>query len=214
MPRRGTGKETQGAAGAGAADPLADFAASCFRESIRVKESLLDPAILAAVARAARACIEALERGGQILLFGNGGSNNDAQHIAGEIVCRMRKDRRALPAMSLGLSTSQLTAIGNDIGFADVFRREVEAFARPGDVVVGISTSGRSENVLRGIDEARRRGAFTIALSGRGGGPLAERADLAIVVPSDDTARIQESHIAIGHVIADCVERHFLKSEN
>jgi len=193
------------------AENLEAFCRESLDESIRVKEAILKGDMPARVAACALACIEALERGNKILLFGNGGSNTDAQHIAGEIVCRMRAERVALPAMSLGLSTSQMTAIGNDIGFEDLFRREVEAFARRGDVVVGISTSGESNNVLRGIEEAKKRGAFTVALTGKGGGRLAPLTDIALVVPSDDTARVQEAHIALGHVLADSIERHFLE---
>ena len=196
-----------------AMDDLRDFARESLEESLRVKKALLEGDRLDAVAEASRICIEALVRGNKILLFGNGGSNTDAQHIAGEIVCRMRAERVALPAMSLGLSTSQMTAIGNDIGFSDIFRREVEAFARKGDVVVGISTSGTSPNVLEGVEEAKRRGATTLALTGKGGGELSRIADHAVVVPSDDTARIQEAHIAIGHILADAIEKHFLQQD-
>ena len=191
---------------------MSDLAADSIRDSIETKTKLLDPGMLSKIAEAAAVCIRSLESGGKILLFGNGGSNTDAQHIAGEIVCRMRVDRVALPAMSLGLSTNSLTAIGNDLGFDCVFSREVEAFAREGDVAIGISTSGNSPNVLNGMREAAKRNVKTIALTGRGGGPLAGLAEIALIVPCSDTARIQESHIAIGHVIADLIERHFVTS--
>ncbi|MHC5036205.1 MAG: D-sedoheptulose-7-phosphate isomerase [Planctomycetota bacterium] len=189
---------------------LESFAQESLREGLHIREALLAGDFPAKISQAALACIRALERGNKILLFGNGGSNTDAQHIAGEIVCRMRAERVALPAMSLGLSTSQMTAIGNDIGFTDIFRREVEAFAKMGDVVVGISTSGNSENVIRGLEEAKKIGAFTLALTGKGGGRVAGLVDLPLIVPSEDTARIQEVHITIGHILADSIEKHFL----
>lgn len=191
-------------------DPLEAFATDCIREGQRVRERILEGDFPRRIAELVRRSLAALEAGGKILLFGNGGSNTDAQHIAGEIVCRMRTHRRALPAMSLGLSTSQLTAVGNDIGFHAIFEREVEAFAGERDVVIGLSTSGASENVLRGVAAARERGAFTAALAGKGGGALAGGVDLALVVDSDDTARIQEVHIVVGHILADAVEKHFL----
>jgi len=159
-----------------------------------------------AVVRAAVTIHECNRRGGKILLFGNGGSAADAQHIAAEFVGRFVRERRPLPAVALTTDTSVLTAIGNDYGFERVFARQVAALGRAGDVVVAISTSGASPNVLAGIDAARGAGLTTIALTGRDGGALAKRADLAIVVPSQSTARIQECHIAVGHVICEIVD--------
>jgi len=164
----------------------------------------LDPKQIVA---AAQIIIEAYQKGGKILLMGNGGSAADAQHIAGELVGRFKKERKALPAIALTTDTSILTAIGNDYGFNEVFRRQVEALAQHEDVVIGISTSGNSPNVLLAIEKANEIGAKTIGLSGKGGGKLAQLASLCLVVPSDDTPRIQETHITIGHIICDLVEK-------
>jgi phosphoheptose isomerase len=156
--------------------------------------------------RAAQILVAALRRGGRVLLFGNGGSAADAQHIAAELVGRFQMERLALPALALTTDTSALTAISNDYGFDEVFARQVEGLGRAGDVAVGISTSGHSPNVLRGLDVARAQGLATIGLTGRDGGELARIADVAIVAPSDQTAFIQECHIALGHVLCGAVE--------
>ena len=160
------------------------------------------PAIVEASIRLA----ECFRRGGKALLFGNGGSASDAQHIAAEWVGRYVGDRPALPALALTANTSELTAISNDYGFEELFVRGIAAHGHPGDVAVAISTSGDSPNVLLGVEAARERGLFTVGLSGRSGGKLAGAADLSIVVPSDETPRIQESHITVGHVICELVE--------
>jgi D-sedoheptulose 7-phosphate isomerase len=139
--------------------------------------------------------------GGKILLCGNGGSAADAQHIAAEFTGRFVRERRALPAIALTTDTSALSAIGNDYGFERVFERQVEALAERGDLVIGISTSGNSSNVLRALDLANSIGCLTLGLSGRGGGKMNDLCDLNIVVPSDVTARIQEMHILIGHIL-------------
>ncbi len=142
--------------------------------------------------RAAELCINALAGGRKILLCGNGGSASDAQHIAAELVGRFVADRRALPAIALTTDTSALTAIANDYGYDAVFRRQLEALAQPGDVLIAISTSGNSNNVNLAAEQARAMGLAVIALAGKGGGDLAELADCALVVPSATTARIQE----------------------
>jgi D-sedoheptulose 7-phosphate isomerase len=160
----------------------------------------------AEIAQAAEWIATAYRSGGKVLLFGNGGSAADAQHIAAEFTGRLRRDRPALPAIALTANSSDLTAIGNDYGFEQVFSRLIEAHGEEGDVAIAISTSGNSPNVLAAVDEARARRLRTIGLLGRGGGKLAERVDLALVVPSDDTQRIQESHIALAHVIAEVAE--------
>lgn len=147
------------------------------------------------------------KRGGKLLVMGNGGSAADSQHFAAEIVSRFRMERPALPAVALSTDTSILTAIGNDYGFDVVFRRQIEALALPGDMVVGISTSGNSVNVLKALELARKKGCRTVALLGRGGGSIKEVCDLALIVPSDDTPRIQEGHIAIIHIVCDLVEK-------
>jgi D-sedoheptulose 7-phosphate isomerase len=174
-------------------------------ESARVKRATAQERA-DAIAAAAGICIETFRRGGRILLFGNGGSAADAQHIAAEWNGRLRTERPALPAIALTANTSDLTALGNDYGFERVFARLVEAHGREGDAAIAISTSGNSPNVLAAVDEARARGLHTIALTGRDGGKLAGRVDVPIVVPSDDTQRIQEAHIAIGHVLCELVD--------
>lgn len=174
-------------------------------ESARVKRALADEGA-EPIARAAGLLVAAFERGGRALLFGNGGSAADAQHIAAEWTGRLHRERAALPAIALTANTSELTCLGNDYGFERIFARLVEAHGREGDVALAISTSGNSPNVIAGVDAARGRGLTTVGLLGRGGGKLASRVDLAIVVPSDDTQRIQESHIAIGHALCELVD--------
>jgi D-sedoheptulose 7-phosphate isomerase len=139
-------------------------------------------------------------------LFGNGGSAADAQHLATELVVRYRANRRALPAIALTTDTSALTAIGNDFGFDALFERQVEALCAAGDVAIGISTSGNSENVIRGLVAARARGAVTVGLGGGDGGRLARSVDYAVIVPSTVTARIQEMHILLGHSLCAFLE--------
>ena len=158
------------------------------------------------IVEAAEAVYGCFEAGGKILLFGNGGSAADAQHIAAEFVCRFNRDRAALPAIALTTDTSALTAIANDYGFERIFARQVEALCRPGDTVIAISTSGRSANVIAGIEAARARGARTIGLTGGDGGDMIGLVDIAVVIPSDVTARIQECHITVGHLICEVVE--------
>ena len=155
------------------------------------------------------ACIittEAIERGNKILLFGNGGSAADAQHIAAELTGRYKTDRIALPAIALTTDTSALTAIGNDFGYEKVFERQVEALANEGDVLIGISTSGNSDNVLRALYLGRKKGCKTIGFSGKDGGHMGKFCDVNIIVPSDDTPRIQEMHIMIGHIICQAID--------
>ena len=176
-------------------------------EAAAVQQSVAEycgEAILAAAALIAGS----LERGGKLMLCGNGGSAADSQHIAAELVGRMSVgDRPALPALALTTDTSALTALGNDFGYGMVFRRQVEALARPGDVLLGISTSGRSQNVLQAVDAATRLAVSTVALTGENGSPLAEAVEVAIRVPSSNTQRIQEAHLVIGHVICHLVEQ-------
>jgi len=156
------------------------------------------------------ACVittEVLNHNGKVLLFGNGGSAADAQHIAAELTGRYKTERRGLPAIALTTDTSALTAIGNDYGYERVFDRQVEALANPGDLLIGISTSGNSENVCRALEKGRGIGCKTIGLSGRDGGKMNDLCDLNIIVPSDDTPRIQEMHIMIGHIICEAVDQ-------
>ena len=173
--------------------------------SIRVKQDLRTTSA-SAIARVGRAVADTFGRGGKILLFGNGGSASDAQHIAAEWVGRYVHERRPLPAVALTANSSELTAIANDYGFDQVFVRGVEAHGRPGDLALALSTSGNSPNVLAAVSAARERGLVTVALTGKGGGQLASLADLVVRVPSDETARIQESHITICHAICAVVD--------
>ena len=147
-----------------------------------------------------------LQKGGKLILMGNGGSAGDSQHIAAELIGRFKKERRAMPAIALTVDSSSLTALGNDYGFETVFERQVEALAQKNDAVVGISTSGNSENVVRALKKANALGAETIGLTGNNGGKIKEVANLSIVIPSNDTARIQEVHITIGHIICELIE--------
>ncbi|SRR5579884_589162 len=176
------------------------------QESIQVKEGIVRN-MIPEIAQAAGWIVEAYRNGGKLILFGNGGSAGDAQHIAAELVGRFERERRALPAIALTTNTSTLTAIGNDYDYSKIFSRQVEAWAQPADVVIGISTSGNSPNVLEGIAAAKAKGAKTIGLTGEKGGKLASQADLCLKVPSTSTARIQESHIMIGHLLCLLVEQ-------
>ncbi len=150
---------------------------------------------------------DSFRNGNKLLVMGNGGSAADAQHFAAEMVGRFKLERKALPAVALSTDTSILTAIGNDYGFDVVFRRQVEALAASGDVVVGISTSGNSPNVQSALELARKRGCRTIGLLGRDGGSIKSVCDLALVIPSNDTPRIQEGHTTIIHIVCDLVEK-------
>ncbi|MDR3440769.1 D-sedoheptulose 7-phosphate isomerase [Telmatospirillum sp.] len=151
-------------------------------------------------------CCRSLQNGGKILFFGNGGSAADAQHLATEIVVRYKINRRALPAIALTTDTSILTATANDFSFEDIFARQVEALARPGDVAIGISTSGQSPNVLKALQAAKAVGATAAGFAGRDGGAMVGVADPLLVVPSKVTARIQEMHILIGHMLCEAIE--------
>jgi len=172
-------------------------------ESAELKEKITDDVGL--ITTAANAIINAFRSGNQVFLFGNGGSAADAQHIAAELSGKFQKDRDPLPAMALTTNTSALTAIANDYDFKDVFARLVKAYVRKGDIVIGISTSGTSENIIRGIKTAKEQEAITISLCGESG-KLKEVADISISVPSKITPRIQEAHITIGHIICELVE--------
>ena len=157
--------------------------------------------------------LAAYRSGGKIIFCGNGGSAADAQHLAAELVGRFKLERRALPAIALNTNTSILTALGNDYGYDTVFSRQVEALVNKNDIVIGLSTSGNSPNIIKAIEAAKARGAKTIGLTGGNGGSLAKITDLAIVVPSDNTPRIQEAHITIGHIVCELVEREIAGAE-
>lgn len=174
------------------------------KDSIKLKKHLQQEARnLMAIANL---LVRAFKRGGKVLLFGNGGSAADAQHIACELAGKFYLDREPLPAIALTTNTSALTAIGNDYGYEEVFVRQVKSLVEKGDVVIGISTSGNSPNVLRGIEEAKRLGAITVGFTGRGG-KLKKLADYVLSIPSSDTPRIQEVHITAGHIICYLVEQ-------
>jgi D-sedoheptulose 7-phosphate isomerase len=176
--------------------------------SIAVKELLLrSPEVVSVVAKVSELLVDAFREGNKVLLFGNGGSAADAQHIAAEFLGRFAFDRPALPALALSVNTSAVTAIGNDYGFDLVFARQIEALGRPGDVAIGISTSGNSPNILQGIAVAKKRGLHTVALTGAAGGKLKTAVDYCICAPSNETPRIQECHILIGHIISELVEQ-------
>lgn len=155
--------------------------------------------------------LASLKSGGKILLCGNGGSAADAQHVAAELIGRFKLERRAWPAIALTTNSSIVTAIGNDYGFEYVFSRQVEALAKKGDVVVGISTSGNSKNVLNAVNEAKKIGCAAIGVTGKNGGELARIADICFRANSDDTARIQEAHILMWHIICELVEQELPK---
>lgn len=182
-----------------------------FAESIAVKEKTLQAngdKIVAVIEEIART----FRRGGKVLFFGNGGSAADSQHIAAEFIGRFQKERKALPAVALTTDTSILTALGNDYGFETVFARQIEGLGRPGDLAFGISTSGNSANVIEGMKKAKALGLKTVALTGGTGGKLAALADISVIVSSNTTARIQESHICIAHAICELVEQQFFES--
>jgi D-sedoheptulose 7-phosphate isomerase len=175
--------------------------------SIDVKEILLKKTeVLSVVAKVSELLVETFERGNKVVLCGNGGSAADAQHIAAEFVGRFAFDRPALPALALTVNSSSVTAIGNDCGFDRVFSRQIEALARGGDVAFGISTSGKSQNVIHAMSTAKKMGLYTVGLTGSNETGLQDMVDYCISVPSIETARIQECHILIGHIIAELVE--------
>jgi len=177
-----------------------------FDESLAVLQDSRDN-MAGRIAEAVDMIIDAYRSGRGVLLFGNGGSAADAQHIAGELVGRFLKERRALRAEALCTNTSILTGLGNDYSFEMIFARQVEASARPGDVAIGLSTSGNSPNVVAALAKARELGCRTIAMTGDGGGRCAEFADILLAVPSKQTPRIQESHMVIYHIICEWVEK-------
>lgn len=176
--------------------------------SIALKEALLScPSTLATIESIGAAIAALLKSGGKVLLCGNGGSASDAQHIAAEFVGRFVESRRALPAIALTTDTSILTAVANDFGFEQIFARQVEALGGQGDMLIGFSTSGNSENVVRALKAARERKMITVGLLGGDGGDCLELCDLSVVVGSKEAARVQEIHILIGHIICGMAEK-------
>ncbi|GAI85721.1 unnamed protein product [marine sediment metagenome] len=178
------------------------------RKSMKLKTEILnDLSLLTMIKKMSLAIIEAYQNKKKLILFGNGGSAADAQHIAAELVNKFELERIALPAIAFTTDTSILTSIANDYDYSKVFARQAEALAEEGDVVIGISTSGTSLSVIKGIEVAKEKGAKTIGLTGKNGGELAKIVDLVLKVPSNDTPRIQEAHITILHIICDLIEK-------
>ena len=172
------------------------------KQAIYGNEVLLD-----AIVAVAKECVALYKTDKKTMLAGNGGSAADAQHIAAELVGRYGFDRPSIPSLALTTDTSNLTAIGNDYGYDQVFSRQLEGMGQSGDIFIGISTSGNSTNIVKAFESAKKKGIKTVALVGRDGGLMAKMADMSIIVPSDSTPRIQESHILIGHILCDIIEK-------
>ena len=185
-----------------------------FKESIRVKKKVLETDVIETIEKMAFLIASTIETGNKLLLCGNGGSAADAQHLAAELVVRLRPEvnRRALPAISLAMDTSTITACGNDLSFDDIFVRSLEALARPGDVLLGISTSGNSENVKRALVKAKEIGVSTCSFLGSDGGEIKGLADIEYIVPSNETGRVQEVHIMLGHALMETIEDGLLSN--
>lgn len=176
------------------------------REGIEVAQAMLLKST-ETIKKTAQALIQCLKKGHTIYLMGNGGSAAEAQHFAGELIGRFKKDRAALPALALTSNTSILTALANDYGFDSCFERQVDAFVKAGDAVIGLSTSGNSPSVLKALQLARKKGATTIGLTGQSGGKMGDLVDICLRVPSDSTPRIQECHLAVSHVLCYLIEK-------
>lgn len=190
---------------------MKDDISNYLKESMQVKQYVIDNE-LDKIEKFVNMMIDTYKNNKKILVFGNGGSASDAQHFVGELVGRFKLERNALPAIALNTDTTVMTAIGNDYGYDNLFKRQVEAFAHEGDLVIGISTSGNSENVVRAMRKARSMGAKTVGMTGSTGGKLSELSDIIITVPSENTPRIQEAHIAIIHIVCELLERELFKS--
>lgn len=184
---------------------LSAFLAAEFAEHAEVTQRT-QAALAGQFANLVQACVQSLRNGGKLLLFGNGGSAADAQHLATELTVRYKTDRAPIAALALTTDTSALTAIGNDLGFEKVFARQIAALGKAGDVALGISTSGKSSNVLAGLRHARKMGLVTVGFSGRTGGEMAPLCDHLLAVPSETTARIQEMHILLGQMLCGALE--------
>ena len=183
-----------------------------FSDHLDVISRLADQGAAETIVRMSEALVQALESGNKILLFGNGGSAADAQHLAAEFIGRFQEERRALPAIALNTNTSNLTALSNDYSYEIIFERQIEALGKPGDVSIGFTTSGRSNNVVRAQGKAKDMGLKTIAFIGNKPSSLSEICDVTFSVPSDNTARIQEGHILAGHILCHCVEQSLFNS--
>ena len=175
------------------------------KESIQVKQDILENS--SAIEQIALLIVDAYKKGKKVIIFGNGGSAADSQHIAAELLGKYYIKRKGLPAVALTTNTSSLTAISNDFSFDKVFALQIDAMGEPGDIAIGISTSGNSKNVLLALEQAKKNGLITIGFTGKNGGPIKKISDYCICAPSEDTPRIQEAHILIGHIICEIVER-------
>jgi len=175
-------------------------------ENIRLKEEILRTSI-GQIKEISDLVIDCLKRGGKVILFGNGGSASDSQHIAAELIGRFKKDRSALAGIALTTNTAVLTSLANDYGYEVIFAKQVEALGKKNDIIIAISTSGKAKNVALGIKQAKKIGLKTIAFTGGDGGDIAKLADVSFIVPSSVTARIQEAHITVGHIICELVEQ-------
>lgn len=193
---------------------LENFITSKIRESINVKSELMQRNdLIQIIEEVANTVVKTYRQDGKVLLCGNGGSAADAQHLAAEFTGRFYMDRPPLFAEALHVNTSYLTAVANDYAYEEVYARLIKAKGRPSDVLIGISTSGNSENIIRAFTQAQLQGITTVALTGNGGGRMKELADLSINIPSNDTPRIQESHILVGHIICEIVEKELFEPE-
>jgi len=191
---------------------MSDLVKQLLQDACRTKQKVLEDArLVALIAEVMDVCIDALRNGNKLLLAGNGGSASDAQHIAAELVGRYEQDRAGLPALALTTNSSQVTAIANDYGYDFLFQRQVQALANAGDVFFGLSTSGNSKNVIQAIEQCKKQQVKTVGMTGQSGGQLAAMCDYCINVPSDNTARIQEVHITIGHILCAGIESAFFK---
>ena len=184
---------------------MEDIIVKIFKDSSRLKESFVNDN-LSAIVRVVEVMTAVLKSGNKIMIFGNGGSAADAQHLAGEFINRFLIERPPLPAIALSTDTSVITSLGNDYDFSEIFSKQIRALGQPGDLAWGISTSGRSRNVYKGLEQARKMGLITFALTGKDGGEIAGIADYSLNVASDSTPRIQEVHITLGHVLCQMID--------
>lgn len=180
-------------------------------KAVEAKKLLLDSKYISIIQQIAEEITSSLRGGAKVIIFGNGGSAADAQHMACELVGRFKKERKALPAISLTCNTSSITAISNDYSYDESFKRQLEAFANAGDVAIGISTSGNASNVIEAIKKAKELKLKTVAITGKDGGKLSKFADISLVVPSEDTPRIQEVHILVIHILCELIENAVCK---
>lgn len=187
---------------------MIDYIKDQITKSYQTKQAILENQdLLYKIEEVAQKCVELYKNSKKTILAGNGGSAADAQHIAAELVGRYGFDRPSIASLALTTDTSNLTAIGNDYGYDKVFSRQLEGMGQEGDLFIGISTSGNSDNIINAFESAKAKNITTVALTGRDGGKMAQMADIALVIPSDSTPRIQESHILIGHIICDIIEK-------